>query len=220
MFFSFGNKKALEKKKQTIKEILELDTFKESEFADDTKSAIEKLRKEIDDCVEVIANSPIKDSNEILIGEIKGKVKRLSIEINSSQLEYDRLYKDIELAVEKGVEYIDGTNFYPPEFVFNLNKLKGMLLEIEEIKKTNPLASSKEFEDFKKQVEDEIEEFKKMHEKTVALMKLVENKKKENKAEPQEIIDIKEKLFRLLQFGKTKEAEEELKKFEIEAAKM
>lgn len=220
MFFSFGNKKALEKKKQTIKEILELDTFKESEYTDETKSAVEKIRKEIDDCVEVVANSAIKDSNEILFGEVKGKVKRLNIEINSNVLEYDRLYKDIELAVEKGVGYIAGTNFYPPEFVFNLNKLKGMLLEIEEIKKTNPLANLKEFKDFKEQVESEIEDFKKMHEKTVSLMELVESKKKENKEEPQVIIDIKERLFRLLQFGKTKEAEEELKKFEIEATKM
>lgn len=219
MFDSFFKKK---KPYEILNELKELDIYDETKFEKETLERIKDFKRSLKNVIDFCLDEGVQSKeSENRIKSIIKEADDLKNKFNTIENEREETKKNIRVSVERGTEFVVNSHFYPPEYVFNLNKLEGMIVDIDEDKEKNPLFLDKKYDEFRIQIERDIEDFKALHAETIELIgKIDEKLSNKGKESPQAIIEIKEILFRKLQMGLIIEAKAELKKLRKEYKKI
>lgn len=215
-------KKEKEEQYQLLNQLREMAKLSEGQYIEETLELIQPFHVELTDCINAIidrglATEEMKERANRLLSKGEDMQKRL----DAARVEWGKLKEEIEEVVEFGVAFIQGSNFYPPEYTFNINKLKGSTIEIDEHVQDNPLHDSNGYKELIVQVKTEIHEYRALHEETTELIEKIKKRKVQfGKEEKAEMLEIKEKLFRNLQMGQLGEVKKELKKLRKELKRM
>ena len=113
-------------------------------------------------------------------------------------------------------EYLESTNFYPPQFALDNNKLNGMIVEIKDRKKENPFIDLTKYNTFAEVFYDEVKTFQEQHEIVSKLVEKTNEKIKHvSKEKATAILELKNAMSIHLHKGeidKVKKTVKELKK--------
>lgn len=214
--FSFFRKVKETPKHEVLQALKAMDLPEEAyegKTAEEVQRFRETLQQTINDIIEEENNGMIREKVDFIT------TKRIALreKMEKAQNAWENHKETMRKSVEKGVEFVQTTNFYPPEYVFHLNKIEGFITDMTELQEKDPLASPDEFLDFCTQTEQDILLFTQLHQETILLMDKIDQKMtQKQKLETQAMIEIKESLFRALQMGHLLQARSDIKKLRKE----
>ena len=214
--FSFFRKEKERPKHEVLNAVKAFDTYQDHSYEDETKEAVEtfqqRLKNAVDEIIEIPDNSYMEK-----VELITKEAVELSLRISKAKVQIEECKLSMRSSVEKGLQFVQSTNFYPPEYVFHINKIEGFITDLTEIREKNPLKSLNEFFEFRTQVEQDIQLFTELHQETIELIDKIDQKMtQKQKNETQNILEIKESLFRAIQMGELLRAKSDLKKLKKE----
>ena len=216
----FSSSKKTNAKYEVSKLLQQLKTLKNhpiDQYEYETKERLENRLLEIDELMADI----LKDEQHKRTHEFKEKIKKMEEEQKALlHPDEDRVHqwavkkKQFEELVAYGTEFVKQTNFYAPTYVFDINKLQGMIFDMDEAltKKNNPLLQLKEIDQKAKELKQNIDEFKELHQQTTAIISQIDAQLQAGKLETEDMFDLKNELYVYLQQGNLKEAEKTLDK--------
>lgn len=174
-----------------------------------------KLKKEFYfNQIDKLINELIEEKRDDLayyrkeLKESEESIRKIDKDIQVTKETWEEVKPEIEKIIKESVDFIGKTSFYPPEYAFDINKLKGDVLEIDEDLEEEEVIEIKEVKEKAETLQKNIESFKKVHKKTNELIEKIEKQGTKN----EEVNDIKHELFVYLQQGKIRKAEKMLKK--------
>lgn len=187
---------------EKLKQLKQLKKYDENGYEEETYERIvafhEKVNKEIETCFTDVSAAKVEGLQqefEVLSNEIQNGIKQKE--------------NDIAFLTKKKeyiMHYLDSTNFYPHYFALDNNKLSGMILEMEEQKKSNPVVSHDDYVKFGEELYEQVIEFQEQHKVVVGILEKMENQKEEYPANKKKrIMEMKNELFLSLHNGKIKE---------------
>lgn len=182
----------LYKLKRTLEE-------KELFYIDETKEKITVLKEQVEKELEkALKKEEVSEDVFNTWGSYQEQIEKRKHELIE---ERELLLKKCEEMLEK----LLNVGFYPPEYIFELNMIRGIAVDMEEWQEKNQL-KEKDYEERIKKLDHDIDKFLKLHKEVAdyfeATKDNMENKKLKEKDE----------LARNLQMGRLKEVEIRLKK--------
>lgn len=214
--FSFFGKAKEPPKHEVLQQLKALDVYQNHAYEDETEKAITQFQQNLYNTIDAIIETP-DNSFTIQADRMQAEASALQEKLKEAIEQWEHHKQSMKETVEKGVAFVQSTNFYPPEYVFHLNKIEGFTIEMSELQEKNPLASANEFFEFRDQVERDIALFSELHQETIDLMQKIEQRMaQKQKAETQNMLEIKESLFRALQMGHLLQAKSDVKKLKKE----
>lgn len=190
---------------RTVEELYKVKNVVKEEkekYEEDTYIELERLEKEMEKKI----NEILKNKEEVVDGQnIKKEYEETIKKINKNKEEMEKEKDEVFQRTEKMLNQLLEIKFYPPDYIFELNMVRGLTMDIEENVRKNPIKKV-EFEERTKNLEEQIEKYMKLHEEVLEFIKENEGTKEVD------IIEMKEELSRDLQMGRLEEIEEKLKK--------
>lgn len=185
-----------------LMQLKKLKKYDENGYEGETQEKIiafhEKVNKEIESCFSNEGNVQTED--------LQKEFEQLSKEIQDSIKKREQEIASLTEKKEFIMHYLDSTNFYPHYFALDNNKLSGMILEMEEQKKTNPLFVFPDFLLFGEDLYQKVTEFQEQHKVVVDILEKMEHQKEDYPANKKKrIMEMKNELFLSLHNGKIKE---------------
>ena len=178
----------LYKLKGELKEVSE-------KYQAETRKEFDEIGKEIEKEIKSLLEDKNHKANQKLEEKIKEKLKK-----NTEEMEKEK--EELNQRVEKMLKKIIEIRFYPPEFIFELNMIKGLVIEMEDNIENNPLIKI-EYEERTNKLEKEIDRYLMLHEEVLKLVR--------EETENMDFIKLKEELSRDLQMGRLDDVERKIK---------
>lgn len=213
--FSFFRKVKETPKHEVLHALKMLDVYQNHDYEGKTAEEITEFQEKLHQTI----NRLIEEDHLLTekAEEVKKEAEVLQERLNNAHQQWENHKKSMKESVEKGLVFVQSTNFYPPEYVFHLNKIEGFITDMTELQQKDPLADANEFYAFRDQVEQDIAAFSALHQETIQLVQKIQQKvEQKQKQESQTILEIKESLFRALQMGNLVQARSDLKKLKKE----
>lgn len=167
-------------------------------YEEETKEIIEKQLKEAEEAIESILNNEKESYDE-------EKWEKTKKEIEEAREIFKKDREDVLKRTEIMLEKLLAIHFYPPEYIMELQMVKGIAVNIEFWSEKNPLIE-RNYENRIHELEKNIDKYIALHKQVVLFLE--ENKEKRENG----ILKIKDELTRNLQMGRLKEVEIRLKK--------
>lgn len=204
-------------KRQVLHSLNELLTPHTEAYKGKTEKEFNKLNNTIEEVIENYMTDWEETNNleemKITLLELKEEKKSFMETMKKKIKEWETLEKNYVEVVSKGENILNSTNFYPTDFVFVLNKVKGDLMELKEERRENPLSTLETYETKLSETKNLLEQFEKLHTEISNMIEEVEKKKESLKKENlEEIIELKQEVFTNLQKTEFEEAKEGLEK--------
>lgn len=180
-------------------EIIELPD--ERAYYDETNKAIIELKKRID-------STGIRECD---IVDIKALKEAIIGHFNEWQL----IQLTLEGMIEERTTFVTQGNFYPKEYVYDINRMRTKKEKAREYQMMNPLKPLKEVNEFIKEQNEKVAIYKEIKEKVEAMLVNLETYESNLKYKKDQVLYFskKQELFIHLQNGELKEAKKLLKYF-------
>lgn len=214
-FFRQSEKQQAQRYYDLLRDLKALDVYVDHSFEGKTKDMVDVFQQKIVYLINQMIDTNKKNVTywEKETTAIQLAATDLTQAFAEAHVSWDEQTRKIEQTVEESIRFVEEIRFYPPEYIFSINQLKGHLLDIEENKEKNPLQEEPAYEQLRTQVQKDLSDYHLLHQETVQMLEKIEKKKIQNKkAENNDIIETKERLYRHLQMGKLTQAKSELKK--------
>lgn len=200
-----------EKRRRMVEELKQIERFEPNGYEGSTKETIVRLQKTYGVLVEDLFSND--DSFDQRAEKLKEEEEFFKEKLKQNVEKWDQLEKAFEQSVEALTGYIEQTNFYPPDFIHDTNRLQRRLEELRDKKRKDPISSMTTYQDEKERYEDKIANFKRLHKETNHLIAEIEREKGRIEEKTMgTILTLKNDLFLNLQMGQIKEGEGKINK--------
>jgi hypothetical protein len=128
---------------------------------------------------------------------------------------FETIQRDYDSFQEELRTFFDSTTFYPPDFTFLANSLEAKSTEMKEVRRTDPLISTKVYTDFLDMFKKQIESFRSIHQDITLLLEKFDTVKdtlSENDAFA--FSELKQKIFFSLHQGEFANTKQLIERFE------
>ena len=155
---------------RTVEELYKVKNVVKEEkekYEEDTYIELERLEKEMEKKI----NEILKNKEEVVDGQnIKKEYEETIKKINKNKEEMEKEKDEVFQRTEKMLNQLLEIKFYPPDYIFELNMVRGLTMDIEENVRKNPIKKV-EFEERTKNLEEQIEKYMKLHEEVLEFIK-------------------------------------------------
>ena len=180
-------------------------------YSGETNEEGERLEKRRDEVLEKLMK---KEEAEEEAEKLKREFQAFSEKKKEGFRRWETIQANIQSAIEENTAFFDETNFYPTDYLFDINRLRQKSEDAREYQLENPLKESGETEEFLQQFKEKIQLFKQVHGEVSELLPKLSDYEKELKGSHQaEYLMKKQEMFSLLQQGNVNEVKKKLNYF-------
>lgn len=184
-------------------------------YSGETKEEGERLESRRDEVLEKLMK---KEEAEEEAEKVKKEFQDFSEGKKEGFRRWEKIQADIQSAIEENTAFFDETNFYPTDYLFDINRLRQKSEDAREYQLENPLKDSGETAAFLHEFNEKIQAFKQVHGEVSDLLPKLSDYENELRGSHQtEYLMKKQEMFSLLQQGKVEEVKKKLNYFRSKA---
>jgi hypothetical protein len=192
-----------------------LPTIEFEGYEDETKERAESLENRKDELYERLMK---KEEETEAVKLLTEDYDRFFEEKREGFHEWESMQQKIEEAIRDHTAFFDETNFYPTDYLFDINRLRQKAEDARTYQLEDPLREREDAEGMVEAFITKIEAFKDVHRRVTELLPALEHYEKTlNAAQQSEYLVKKQALFAHLQQGKLDEVKKQLPYFRAKA---